>query len=132
VPARSRHERFRHERFRHDHGTGILASCFGVLGLVLCLMLAVQVSSHLVATSRLRSDAQHAARQAGANPALQSTLSARLASSHPRATMIWTRTGERITLTVREPSPARWLGAGSLAGIDAVEATASAQIEVAP
>jgi hypothetical protein len=95
-------------------------------------MLAVQVSSHLVATSRVRSDAQHAARQAGANPALQSSAASRLAAAHPRATMTWSTRGNRVTVTVREPSPARWLGAGSFAGIDAVRATASAQIEVAP
>jgi hypothetical protein len=119
-------------RRRDERGTGILASCFGVLGLVLCLMLSVQVASHLVATSRLRADAQHAARQAGANPQLQGSVAAQLQLAHPRASVSWSTMGGRITVTLTEPSPARWLGAGSLASIDAVHATASAHIESTP
>jgi hypothetical protein len=112
-----------------DRGTGVLGSAIGVFGLVLCLMLSVQVASHLVAMSRLRADVANVARATASDPRSGQSALADARARHGNASINVSRTGSTITVTARRPSPATWLGAGDFLTVGDITAVAHASVE---
>lgn len=127
---------------RGDLGTGVLSASFGITFVLVFVLLATQVSAHLLATSRLRSDAAHAARTAaraaegtGGTMAVEAALATEVAELRTRygsgaPELSWTVEGDEwVAVTVSVDSPARVAGALDLLGLDRISATSRVRVE---
>jgi Flp pilus assembly protein TadG len=125
-------------RQRDDRGNGVLSASFAVLFFLLTILLVTQVTSHLLARSRLAADADHAARVV----ASAASVTDRAASIDRQRALLREEYGSSlrvsitvdgdgiVTVDVTAPSPARAVGAvADVLGIDTVHATAEARSE---
>ena len=125
----------RDERHHRERGSGLFSTSLAVLFFLVFLLLATQVTAHLIATSRLRADADHAARiiasgsvQGGGARVLERAVAAQTAwltakyrSGHP--TITWVQSTDMIEVDVMVDSPAKLVGAlGEVIGIDTLHA----------
>ncbi len=107
------------------------------------VLLATQVTAHLLTTTRVRSDAAHAARSAaraagtaGDVGQVQAALDHELADLRARygdgaPELAWhIDADEWVTVTVSVDSPARLAGAVDLLGMERIHATSRVRLEV--
>ena len=130
----------RPDRLGDDAGSGPVSATFGVAVFLGFLLLAVQVTAHLFATSAVTAAAFDGARlvageAAVTHEAAEAHVASILGDYGGRVSLDWSAsTADEVVLRVEGPTPAALIrSVGSLAGLDRIDRTVRVRREqVAP